>query len=526
MGTRNIRRMGGRNARPHAGECCCVPDCFYAPSRRAALALEHKLSDDPQGEYIGYDMLETVFAENSKVFFYVKGHKAAGIVNKRYYGQSGCVGDFFKVEVSCLLAGGVDGVQEDTINIFVFQYIAEKALSDLPVRPCTAEILAELTERGRKFKKLAQGRNHVQYSGNAFFQHADPRKGMESFAAVGRLMLDPATFAYANPNYNEDEEDSWMRQMRRQYENDVSIDHVAASAVAVEEEQLWRCWPTIKGFSLSAKRWGEFFVEQTRPIEYRTAAFDTLVLAPEKKAMVLAAVANNNEHTFTDIVEGKGGGCVFLLHGPPGVGKTLTAEATAEHLQRPLYTLTSGELGTTPSELESNLSKVLELTSKWDAVLLVDECDIFLNARDGEDVTRNAMVGIFLRLLEYHSGILFLTTNRVDVFDTAVYSRISVALEYNALSAEARGAVWHSLLDAAGITDHTIDIAALADVPANGRQIKNAVRLALALKNGAMKLQTADLHQAVQVAQDFGHQKQMQMGDSPIAISAHGTATA
>merc|ERR1712093_910416 len=104
-----------------------------------------------------------------------------------------------------------------------------------------------------------------------------------------------------------------------------------------------------------------------------------------KKAMVVAAVANTRD-TFSDIVEGKGGGCVLLLHGtitapslhrhctvtapslhhhctitagPPGVGKTLTAEATAEYLRRPLYTLTSGELGTKPTELEENLSRVL-----------------------------------------------------------------------------------------------------------------------------------------------------------------------
>ena len=40
------------------------------------------------------------------------------------------------------------------------------------------------------------------------------------------------------------------------------------------------------------------------------------------------------------------------------------------------------------------------------------------------------MVGIFLRLLDYHQGVLFLTTNRVKSFDSAFHSRISVALKY------------------------------------------------------------------------------------------------
>lgn len=114
------------------------------------------------------------------------------------------------------------------------------------------------------------------------------------------------------------------------------------------------------------------------------------------------------------------------------------------------------------------------------------------------------MVGIFLRLLEYHKGILFLTTNRIDVFDAAVYSRISVALEYANLSVDDRRAVWSSLLEASGTNRDNIDVRALAELPANGRQIKNAVRLAKALGRGqAGGVCTAELAKAIAVAQDF-----------------------
>ena len=53
-----------------------------------------------------------------------------------------------------------------------------------------------------------------------------------------------------------------------------------------------------------------------------------------------------------DVIDGKGEGSIFLLHGPPGVGKTLTAEAIAELLHKPLYTVSMG-LGTNPESLES-----------------------------------------------------------------------------------------------------------------------------------------------------------------------------
>merc|ERR1719343_599639 len=109
----------------------------------------------------------------------------------------------------------------------------------------------------------------------------------------------------------------------------------------------------------------------------------------ERKQMVLAMVQHADK-SFTDVVDGKGGGCIFLLHGPPGVGKTLTAEATADALKRPLYSLTVGELGTTVKDMEKCLRDALELTSLWGAVLLIDECDIFLEKR-GTDVQRNAM---------------------------------------------------------------------------------------------------------------------------------------
>ncbi|KAH0597795.1 hypothetical protein MHUMG1_04167 [Metarhizium humberi] len=49
---------------------------------------------------------------------------------------------------------------------------------------------------------------------------------------------------------------------------------------------------------------------------------------------------------------------------------------------------------------------------------------------------------IFLRALEYHRGVLFLTTNRVQSFDAAFLSRIHVALHYKNLSNENRERIW------------------------------------------------------------------------------------
>ena len=95
-----------------------------------------------------------------------------------------------------------------------------------------------------------------------------------------------------------------------------------------------------------------------------------------------------------------------------------------------------GELGTDPRQLESSLREILDVATAWDAVIGLDEADVFLEARDEHDIVRNAMVGVFLRLLEYHQGVLFLTTNRVKNIDSAFYSRISVALQYPAATSD------------------------------------------------------------------------------------------
>lgn len=59
-----------------------------------------------------------------------------------------------------------------------------------------------------------------------------------------------------------------------------------------------------------------------------------------------------------------------------------------------------GELGTTVEKLEEKLREILEVAHLWNAVILLDEADIFLEKRSDNDIHRNAMVGIFLRLLE------------------------------------------------------------------------------------------------------------------------------
>lgn len=92
---------------------------------------------------------------------------------------------------------------------------------------------------------------------------------------------------------------------------------------------------------------------------------------------------------------------LHITDGPPGTGKTLTAEGISELLKCPLYMVSAGELGTDSRYLETELQKILDICHTWGAILLLDEADVFLEKRSLHDIHRNALVGVFLRQLEY-----------------------------------------------------------------------------------------------------------------------------
>lgn len=119
---------------------------------------------------------------------------------------------------------------------------------------------------------------------------------------------------------------------------------------------------------------------------------------------------------------------VLTKTGGPGVGKSSTAECVAEYIKKPLYPITCGALGETITEIETRLSHHLSLARRWGCVVLLDEADLFLARRSKESYQRNSIVVHFLRVLDYYSGILIMTTNRVGTIDEGFISRIHLSL--------------------------------------------------------------------------------------------------
>lgn len=64
---------------------------------------------------------------------------------------------------------------------------------------------------------------------------------------------------------------------------------------------------------------------------------------------------------------------------------------TAEHTHRALLNISTGELGSYRYYIEIALKRLLTYASTFGAIVLIDEADVFLEAR-GDSLAQNAMV--------------------------------------------------------------------------------------------------------------------------------------
>lgn len=399
-------------------------------------------------------------------------------------------------------------------NLLILEFVGARGFSELPSYPLEYherpdDITTILTGRGRVFESLA-GYHYKAYEGRAFYHPANDVTKTNSESVSTRIVIDAANWEKYNSDHvvyprslnsgNDDDDTGSQYRSRRGSISSDSVDYFseigdneeeAPKRAPLTQEQVIMTVPTVRGYSLRNRRWMEFFVDEVKDVEFDNNAFETLVLEPDHKELILAFAQSQVKfkNTFDDIISGKGKGIIMLLSGGPGIGKTLTAESVAEEMKVPLYVMGAGDLGTDPYELENNLNQILAMVSNWNAVLLLDECDIFLEARSSHDMLRNRIVGIFLRMLEYYEGILFLTTNRVKDMDPAFQSRIHMSLEYPELDNTSRNTVWKTFLARAVNLDKKYhghdayevsekEITRLSGLNLNGRQIKNVVKMA------------------------------------------------
>jgi SpoVK/Ycf46/Vps4 family AAA+-type ATPase len=154
-------------------------------------------------------------------------------------------------------------------------------------------------------------------------------------------------------------------------------------------------------------------------------------------------------------------------------------------------------------ETEKNLGQIFALAEELDIILLLDEGDSLLTQRTAvqtsNDRYANLETNYLLQRLESFEGILLITTNAIDLIDSAFQRRMDVVVEFRPPEPGERYQIWQLHLP----PDHVVDPGMLRDVAArcalSGGQIKNAVLHAslLSLSDGG-KVGNAHIEAAVQ----------------------------
>ncbi|KAK5998541.1 hypothetical protein PT974_00921 [Cladobotryum mycophilum] len=370
------------------------------------------------------------------------------------------------VEASRWLYDGQFYLSSEVLTIKAPRWPSEiRGLRAYPLSFASPEIQELVAKRSQTYWMYRQ-RSFVSYSAPGQIQRT---QGPSNY----RFMIDYETYRELHPDADEFTNES-IESAEPMTEEDMKKDSPPGNGLEL-------VFPAkISGFSIQDKKW----IDYITPVTWNKVAFDRLVLKPVAKELIQAVVdVHDTKEKSADLMQGKGNGSLILLHGPPGTGKTLTAESVAELVQRPLYRVTCGDVGTDPESVENYLEAVLYIGKIWGCVVLLDEADVFLEERTLTDLHRNALVSVFLRVLEYYDGILILTSNRVGTFDEAFKSRIKLALHYTALEKADRRKIWRNFfktlketdperVDFDDLDDHLDD---LASIKLNGRDIRNAI---------------------------------------------------
>ncbi|KAF5011048.1 hypothetical protein FDECE_2855 [Fusarium decemcellulare] len=473
------------------------------PERDATLTMI-------RGKMITYKQAWVIYRPGDLVYTEVMGKPWLLRVYKTAYETSSTSGPYFIVDAK-YCDGNDDTVGEADMSFQIYQkvYFGSEhpaQIDTLPIYPREfhsrgQDLEEELLARGNKFvaNRGILTRDYdglAQYLKEPPWDYFDPR--MANFGAVwlpftetGRVVLDRKTF----------EEDNFGSHVKIQEEDD---------------PEVMLCPPYSVGFSMDRKEWCRYLIDNLREVAWKEDVWPSLVLNHEEKSILEALVKSHRyPENSRNQPEQKGKGLVILLHGTPGSGKTLSAEASAEMSNKALLSTSLGELNkhNMPYVFERKLKQILQYATIWQAIVLLDEADVFLEARDtSSDGTRNALVAVFLKELEYFSGIVFLTTNRLASLDAAMKSRIHLSLRFSPPHIDTRRRIWRQNLEAVPRDETAIGDAEAADEAAdflvqfnlNGREISNALNTArsIARFEGA-RLDVAHIERVLKISRTF-----------------------
>lgn len=209
--------------------------------------------------------------------------------------------------------------------------------------------------------------------------------------------------------------------------------------------------------------------------------FDSVILGESKKIKIIEMLDNfplflkaKKNLDFLDIVN-YGNSLVMLFVGPSGTGKTMSANAIAEYMNKRILTINLNQGFSISDSYHSNTSSILALIFREsrinDAVLFFDESEALLS---------NRLPDILLEI-EKHEGVVIFATNASFKIDEAMRRRINLIVDFEEPGPLQRRKIWEIHLPKKIKMNKNVDLDYIAKkFELNGGLIKNAVFSSLA----------------------------------------------
>lgn len=177
--------------------------------------------------------------------------------------------------------------------------------------------------------------------------------------------------------------------------------------------------------------------------------FDQIILSDEIRNRLFRAISIiENKEIIWDLLEfskvDRSMKSIICFYGPAGTGKTITAEAVAKHLGKPIIISSYAQIESKyVGEGAKNLRSIFKAAEEQEAVLFMDEADSFLSRRiestdSSSDKHYNRMSNELFQLLENHNGCIIFATNLMTDVDKAFKSRIVDSIFFELPNTEGR----------------------------------------------------------------------------------------
>ncbi|MGB3367339.1 MAG: AAA family ATPase [Acidaminobacteraceae bacterium] len=212
------------------------------------------------------------------------------------------------------------------------------------------------------------------------------------------------------------------------------------------------------------------------------------IVIPDETLDVLNAICNQvkfrntvmNEWGFGEKIP-YGKGISLICAGPPGTGKTMSAQILAKELNLEMYKVDlSKVISKYIGETEKNLNSIFEEAKYSNAILFFDESDALFGKRtgvkDSKDRYSNMEISFLLQKIEEYEGITILATNFLNNIDKAFLRRISYIVNFPFPTASNRLKIWTKTFSKGAPLSSSLDYEFLANnFELSGGNIKNVV---------------------------------------------------